>query len=629
MTDSNQSFSDSSSSSEGGLFHSVPKELAQLSRWDGNLRDYWSRYAAFVGKLVGASSVMLVIKPDGGDNSWKAISQWEEQTGNSQQKALFRGQVPTSAEYCLQEGVFCRPLKKDADDNAAFVLAVSLPLQASRDRFVIISLLENVTEDRAKETLLRKLLITELPNQLVVRQQAGRASDDVRKISSVLDVVAQVSPEGAFIAGAMAMCNSLASKHQCERVSIGWVEGDGIRLRAISRTERFDRKMEAAQLLEAAMEECLDQHEVLVFPNQEERGPLTRDHEVYQKHEDLKFLCSLPISRGEEIVGVLTCERSGGAFTEAEIHQIQLTCELLGYRLADLKLKDRWIGSRLKDSIKDGAGRFIGPEHTWAKLISILMSVGLLALFLIHVPYRVEANFILKSEEAYYQSVPFDSYIEAVYKEAGDAVTAGEPVVKLDTDSLELEESSVLADLNRFRREAEKARASRQLADMQISEALEAQNQAQLELVRWRIEQATLRSPIDGLLVEGDLKERLGAPVREGEVLLRIARIDQLYVEADSDERDVGEILNATTGEIAFVSQPKMKFPVKVIRVEPSAVAKAGENVFLVRADFVDAPESWFRPGMSGVCKLDAGKRSLFWIFTHRTVDFFRMFFWW
>lgn len=613
---------------DGNLFHSTPKKLAELSRWDGNLRDYWIRFGSFVGELAEASQLMVVVKKDGGDQTWKGISQWAGKKIGSPFKAVFRGQIPAAAESCLEEGVLCRPLSGESD-GSAFVLAVALPLLASRDRFVIVALQQDVSERRARETLLRMLLLTELPNQLIVRQQAERANDDVRKSSSVLDVLAQVSPEGAFVAGAMAMCNAVSSKHQCERVSIGWVEGDGIRLRAMSRTERFDRKMESAQLLEAAMEECLDQHEVLIFPAQGEQGPLLRDHEVYQKHDDLKFLCSVPLIQGEEIVGVLTCERSGGPFVDVEVKQIQLICELLSYRLADLKLKDRWLGTRMKDGVKDLVARIVGPEHTWAKLISISITVGILALLIIHLPYRVESSFILKSEEAYFQSVPFDSYIEAVYKEAGDTVSVGEPVLKLDTDSLELEESSVLADIIRFRREAEKARANRQLADMRIAEALEAQNQAQLELIRWRIGQATLTSPIDGLLVEGDLKERLGAPVREGEVLLRVARIDQLFVEAESDERDIDEILRADTGEIAFVSQPKRKFPVKIERIEPSAVAKSGENVFLIRADFVNPPESWFRPGMSGVCKLDAGDRSLFWILTHRTVDFFRMFFWW
>ncbi len=32
---------------------------------------------------------------------------------------------------------------------------------------------------------------------------------------------------------------------------------------------------------------------------------------------------------------------------------------------------------------------------------------------------------------------------------------------------------------------------------------------------------------------------------------------------------------------------------------------------------------------MTGVCKLNVGKRPIVWIFTRRTVDFLRMFLWW
>ena len=54
-----------------------------------------------------------------------------------------------------------------------------------------------------------------------------------------------------------------------------------------------------------------------------------------------------------------------------------------------------------------------------------------------------------------------------------------------------------------------------------------------------------------------------------------------------------------------------------------------GKNVFLVRCDVEGTPEGWWKPGMSGVCKLNVGDRRLIWIITHRTVDFLRMWFWW
>jgi hypothetical protein len=41
------------------------------------------------------------------------------------------------------------------------------------------------------------------------------------------------------------------------------------------------------------------------------------------------------------------------------------------------------------------------------------------------------------------------------------------------------------------------------------------------------------------------------------------------------------------------------------------------------------SPEEWWRPGMTGICKINAGDRSLLWILTHRTVEFLRMALWW
>jgi hypothetical protein len=87
--------------------------------------------------------------------------------------------------------------------------------------------------------------------------------------------------------------------------------------------------------------------------------------------------------------------------------------------------------------------------------------------------------------------------------------------------------------------------------------------------------------------------------------------------------------LGKTRGEIAFVTQPKLKFPVTIQTLEPAAVTKKGGNVFLVRLKPDHGAESWWRPGMTGLCKLSTDKRTLFWILTHRTVDFLRMKLWW
>ena len=94
-------------------------------------------------------------------------------------------------------------------------------------------------------------------------------------------------------------------------------------------------------------------------------------------------------------------------------------------------------------------------------------------------------------------------------------------------------------------------------------------------------------------------------------------------------ERDVHEILARREGEIAFVSQPKLKFPVRIVKVEPAAFPRTEGNVFIVRCEFAGPLQPWWRPGMTGLCKLEVEPRTLGWILTHRTVDFLRMFLWW
>jgi hypothetical protein len=130
------------------------------------------------------------------------------------------------------------------------------------------------------------------------------------------------------------------------------------------------------------------------------------------------------------------------------------------------------------------------------------------------------------------------------------------------------------------------------------------------------------------VVVEGDLRERIGAPVKTGDVLLKVARLDALYVELKVNERDISQVLQSKTGQVAFASRPADTFDIGIERIEPSAVPEKDGNRFLVRGA-VGKKAEWFRPGMSGVAKVNAGTRSLLWIGTHRLVDFLRLKLWW
>ena len=274
-------------------------------------------------------------------------------------------------------------------------------------------------------------------------------------------------------------------------------------------------------------------------------------------------------------------------------------------------------------------GKFLSPEHTLAKALGILIAICLLALIIIHVEYRVEGTFMLRSDEVSFLTAPFDGYIEDVAVRPGDHLPKGGQLMSLDRSELLLEESAAKADLSRYQRESEKARAAKSLAEMKISDALAEQARSKLDLVRYRLDNAVIKSPFDGVVVDGDLRERIAAPVKQGDALYKVAKTDALYVEAEINERDVREIAGSSKCEVAFVTQPKLKFPASLVIVQPAAVTKKDGNVFLARLRFEQAAQQWWRPGMTGLCKISVGQRSLFWILTHRTVDFLRMKLWW
>jgi multidrug resistance efflux pump len=274
------------------------------------------------------------------------------------------------------------------------------------------------------------------------------------------------------------------------------------------------------------------------------------------------------------------------------------------------------------------AAKVVGPEKTWAKVLAAFGAIGLAVLFFGGMNYRVEAPFVLRTEDVAYMSAPYDGYISEVDAEIGDTFRAGSRLLSLDTRDLLLEEAAASADLSRYVREEEKARATNQLAEMRIYGAQADQARVRLESVRYHLSQAEILTPFDAYVVEGELKKRLGAPVKQGDILFRIARLDKLYVECKVDERDIHEVSMDAAVEIAFTSQPKEKFPAKVVLIEPVATTDQTDNVFIVRCELAEVPEDWWRPGMGGISKIEAGHRTFFWIIFHRTIDFLRLFFW-
>ena len=607
----------------------IIESLERMRRYPGPPNEFWPAFLEGAARLVGAVFGLLMVQQE---DSWKAMGIWPSRAPMAGRVPDLRHKMEEVAEASAHQGSFWEEMGKLKGSKLKEALvAVRLKLEQEERPSVALFLLHvgGDAEPEMEEAVVRLSLVADIPAAYQLGRMAQQARSDVVQFAEALDLMVLLNAEKRYLAAAMTFCNELASRYRCDRVSLGWLKGAYVRLQAMSHMERFEKKMDAVQRLEATMEEAFDQDEEVVWPRPESTHAVVRDHEAFSREQGSKFVVSLPVRLEEKPVGVVTCERSSEPFSEEEVRGFRVLCDQAARRLGDLKRHDRWIGARVVVSSREFLSKLIGVEHTFAKLMALLVCAALAFLIFGKLPYRVEAPFILQTDDLAYLPSPFDGYIAKVHVKVGDRVAEMAPLLSLDTRELLLEESTAIANQNRYSREAEKARAQNALADMRIALALEAQAEARLDLVRYHLNHAELKAPFPGIVVEGDLDELLGAPVKKGDVLFKVAKIENMYVELKVDERDVHEVTGSATGEIAFVSRPDQKFPVKVERIDPVAVVEEEGNVFLVRAVFSEEAASWWRPGMSGVAKVNVGKRNVLWILTHRTIDFLRMFLWW
>jgi hypothetical protein len=599
------------------------EDLQRLRRFGGEPGQFWTSYLHILIRMSEAISGVIALRDERSDSGWRLLATSRPGLASGDDGKRLTDQLTALAEECFENGAAWASGQDGGD-----LLAVRLFTGSETDNCLVFLVLRAGNRLENVEAFKRVQLVSDVPGSYQLQRVANEAISKVEHFASVLDLMVLVNAEKRFLAAAMTFCNELASRHKCERVSLGWLHRGYVRLQTMSHVDHFDRKTEAVQNLEAAMEEALDQDSEVMIPGQP-GGVITRDHQSFARTNDVPYLCSLPLREDDGPAAVCTCERSSAPFSESELRLLRLSCDQAVRRLADLKRSDRWFGARFASSLRDKLGRLLGYEHTGIKIIVLLIAAALGVAIFGRFPYRVKAPAILRTDDLAYLTTPFDGHIESVLVRIGDEVQEGEELLSLDQTDLMLREAELIAEKNRYASEFEKARAAGSPADMRIAQALYDQSNARHELVRYLLGQSVVTAPFSAVVVEGDLMERIGSPVRQGEVLFKLARIEHLYAELKIGEADIHQIVQPLKGEIALVSRPEETYPIELFRLEPVAVPEQKGNVFIVHASFPQGPQEWWRPGMTGVAKLDIGERSLIWIATHRTIDFLRLRLWW
>lgn len=543
----------------------------------------------------------------------------------NQSAALLREATSTDA-------VIVKALRdaEENDNRAARSYIVLVPLKMAdvgeaMEAFVVRASDRNALEASKEQLELTANLLGISERRLALQnRQAG-----LRRLQQAMETLSAINRHNRFTSTAMALCNEAASQWQCERVNVGFLKGRYVRLKAMSHTEDFSRKMKIVQDIESVMEECLDQDCEVLYPASQEATYISRAAgELSKQHGPLAVL-SVPFRQAGEARGALTLEReSSKSFNLEEIEAIRLACELCTARLLELYEHDHWIGARAVAKARSALATLVGPKYTWMKILGILIFGVILFLIFGKGQFRAEAPFVV---EATYQQVvcaSFDGYIKGVNVEVGDTVKENETTLaELDTAELRLQLAAAKAENAGYLKQVAAAMRDGETAQAQIAQANSDKAQAQIDLLNYLIEQGRIISPISGAVVKGDLKRQIGAPVKKGDVLFEVTPLESLRAELLVPEDLIFDIAIDQEGYLATVSYPSQRLKFIVERINPMAEVVGNRNVFKVRVRLLET-RSWMRPGMEGVAKVSIGKRRYVWIWTRRFVNWLRMKLW-
>nr|WP_255719225.1 efflux RND transporter periplasmic adaptor subunit [Pelomonas sp. P8] len=313
-----------------------------------------------------------------------------------------------------------------------------------------------------------------------------------------------------------------------------------------------------------------------------------------------------------------------------QLARLRLTLRVALPWLESLHWQQRALVLRAQDELRRRARLWLGPQHLGLKTGAGLGALALLVSLFVNWDYRVGASAQLATDSTRILSAQFDGRVEEALVSAGQNVKAGELLAQLDVRDLQNQAADARAEVQRYTAEADKARAAGALAEAEVGNARTAQAQARLARTLELIDLAANRAPFDGVVVEGEKRELQGAPVRKGDKLYRLARVEKLYATLQVPERDASQLKPGASGELSLMTRPDEKIALRVLSVIPVAQIKGQEgNQFMVRAELLSPPADWWRPGMSGNARIDAGPRKIIWVLTHRVVDQLRLWLWW
>ena len=232
-----------------------------------------------------------------------------------------------------------------------------------------------------------------------------------------------------------------------------------------------------------------------------------------------------------------------------------------------------------------------------AILGSILLGLCLLAFWPVH--YRVSCLARVQPTGQRLVAAPFEATLKIAHVKPGQNISKGDVLVSLDGRPLRIERESIEAEIAQASKEHDTSLAQGKIAEAQQAKLRERQLGRRWDLISDRLNRLEVVSPIDGIIISGDLSQYEGAPLELGQTLLEISPMEKMALEIEIPAHEIGYVEKDSETRVRFssIGGPSMELNLK--ELYPSAEIREDQNVFIGRIE-IDNVDNSLRPGMVG-----------------------------
>jgi multidrug efflux pump subunit AcrA (membrane-fusion protein) len=581
--------------------------------------EYARAWVSIVGRSADGLALALVLLGPAEQGPFEPVAQFPDKADGAGFLQRAQSALRAAAERR-------RPVVESHGEAAS---VIGFPLLFSGRLHGVVLAEGKSSETNLTRRLMRHLQWSAYSLEAFVGRTAHRegvaATERAQFLIGVVDATAAQSKGND---AARTLANSLAHRFECENVVVGRFRRHRSKLVAASQAALIDRRHSLSRAFEAAQDESIDQGAPLDAPSTDRSHDLaTAAHERLSRALEGAQVLTVPMFARETAVGAITLARpSARPFASRDIDLIDGVGAAIGALLEDKWRADRSLPALAFDRGAAFLGFLVGPRRLGLKAAVVAAIAGIAYLALATDEYRVRAHAQIEGETRRMVSAPFDGFIHAQFARAGDVVAADAPLAQLDVNEIELDRLRQIAKKRQSELELDKALGKRDLAEINIARAQIEESEAEINLSEQMIARGTLRAPFAAVVVSGDLSQSVGRPVSRGDVLFELAPLDHYRMNAVAPEADIGFLKPGQTGELLLSALPGRTFPFTTLSITSVAQASDGVNGFEVIAPIDGAGA--LRPGMEGVAKIDAGRRSVGWIWLHPIVDWLRVKLW-